>query len=369
MTEMRTMGWYAQQIAPHLPPEAFKPARGRLWGGLAYLVLAVGSIAVLGFYDLHPLFNLGLALIIGQAFAGLGFLGHEILHGTVVKNARLRDFLGSIAFAQFSLGPKLWRKWHNMEHHAHTQEAETDPDAMGTLETFYQRPFLKWLYRINPSVRSLISFTSFLLFFSIFCLKMLTRFYPEFKREEKPVVLAQMLWPFAMWISLLVVLGPVKWLFAYVIPLMIANFLVISYISTNHQLNPLTDLNDPLANSLSVNVPRWMDVIHFNFSHHVEHHIFPGMNPKFAPLVKAELRRQFPQQYQEMGFGHALAALWKTPRIYKDQKDLVDPIRELAFGSLGNGLTASRIEGRKVPMAEPASLVPPAHGAKAPTGR
>jgi len=370
MTELRTMGWYAQQIAPHLPAEAFKPVRGRLWGGLAYLSLVVGSIVAIGMYDLHPLQNLGLSVLIGQGFAGLGFLGHEILHGTVVKNARLRDFLGAIAFAQFSLGPKLWRKWHNMEHHAHTQEQHTDPDAMGTLEQFYQRPFLRWLYRLHPSVRSLISFAAFLLFFSVFCLKMLSQFYPEFRREERPVVLAQVIWPFAMWLSLLVVLGPVKWLFAYVIPLMLANFLVISYISTNHQLNPLTDLNDPLANSLSVNVPRWMDVLHFNFSHHVEHHVFPGMNPKYAPLVKAQLRRLFPEQYQEMGFGQALAALWRTPRIYKDKTDLVDPVRALAFGSLGNGLNPVRIEGRKVALAEPLgpAPVPPPGGSQAPAG-
>ncbi|MFZ5817046.1 MAG: fatty acid desaturase family protein [Bacillota bacterium] len=356
MTELRTMGWYAQQIAPLLPPQAFKPVPARLWGGLVYLGLAVGSIITIGLYDLHPLINLGLSLIIGQSFAGLGFLGHEILHGTVIKNAWLRDFLGSVAFAQFSLGPKLWRKWHNMEHHAHTQEEDTDPDAMGTLERFYQRPLLQWLYRVHPNVRATITFASFLLFFSVFCLLMLRRYYREFRPQERPVVLAQMLWPFAMWFVLLLLLGPGKWLFAYLLPLMLANFLVISYISTNHQLSPLTDVNDPLANSLSVTVPRWMDVLHFNFSHHVEHHVFPGMSPKYAPLVKAELKRLFPRQYQEMAFSAALAALWRTPRIYKDHVDLVDPVRGVAYGTLGNELD---LQGRKVPLAEVSHFVPP----------
>lgn len=352
------MGWYAQQITPYLPPEAFKPAPSRLWGGLVYLTLAVGSIIIIGVYDLHPLVNLALSLVIGQSFAGLGFLGHEILHGTVVKNARLRDFLGAIAFAQFSLGPKLWRKWHNMEHHAHTQEEHTDPDAMGTLEAFYQRPVLRWLYALNPNVRSFVSFASFLLFFSVFCLKMLTRYYSEFKEKEKPIVIAQMIWPFIMWLSLLPVLGPVKWLFAYVLPLMMANFMVISYISTNHQLSPLTGLNDPLANSLTVSVPRWVDVLHLNFSHHVEHHVFPGMSPKYAPLVKTQLKKQFPDRYQEMPFGAALASLWRTPRLYKDHTDLVDPHRGMVYGSLGNGLEPRRIEGRKVTLTHPARFVP-----------
>lgn len=348
MRELRTMGWYAQQIAPYLPAEAFKPVPRRLWGGVAYLALALGAIAAIARFELHPLACVGLSVVIGQSFAGLGFLGHEILHGTVVKNGRLRDFLGAIAFAQFSLSPKLWRKWHNMEHHAHTQDEETDPDAMGTLEQFYRRPGLRWLYRLHPSVRAFISFTAFLLFFSVFCLKMLRRYYPEFRPGEKRVVLAQTLWPWAMWLGLLGVLGPAKWFFAYLLPLMLANFLVIAYISTNHQLSPLTDVNDPLANSLTVRVPRWMDVLHLNFSHHVEHHVFPGMNPKFAPLVAAQLRQRFTDQYHEMGFGRALAALWKTPRLYKDHVDLVDPVRGVVYGSLGHGLTPGRVEGRRL---------------------
>lgn len=361
MKELRTMGWYAKQIAPHLPPEAFKPVPARLWGGLVYLTLAVGSIVTLGVYDLPWFLNLALSLVIAQAMAGLGFLGHEILHGTVVKNARLRDFLGAIAFAQFSLGPKLWRKWHNMEHHAHTQEEHTDPDAMGTLEMFFQRPVLRWLYKLHPNVRAFLSFVSFLGFFSVFCLKMLAKYYPEFRPKEKPVVIAQLVWPFAMWFSLLPVLGPAKWFFAYVLPLMLANFLVISYISTNHQLSPLTDENDPLANSLSVTVPRWVDVLHFNFSYHVEHHVVPGMNPKYAPLVKAQLKRMFPDLYQEMPFTSALVALWKTPRIYKDHTELVDPVRAVAYGTLGNNLD---LEGHKVRIAEPVAAAPPPRGAK-----
>ena len=54
-------------------------------------------------------------------------LGHEILHGTVVRKAWLRDFLGAIAFMPLSTGPKLWRKWHNATHHVHTQHEENDP--------------------------------------------------------------------------------------------------------------------------------------------------------------------------------------------------------------------------------------------------
>jgi fatty acid desaturase len=134
MSELHPIGWYASQVAPHLPKKAFKPVPTRLLGGLAFLVLVVSGIAAIGLYTLNPLIYLALSVVIATGFAGLGFLAHEILHGTVVKTAWLRDLLGGIAFAQFLVGPKLWRKWHNMEHHAHTQDHGTDPDAWALAE-------------------------------------------------------------------------------------------------------------------------------------------------------------------------------------------------------------------------------------------
>jgi fatty acid desaturase len=350
MNDLRPIGWYASRIAPHLPKQAFKRAPERLWGGLVYLVLTVGGIAAIGLYNLHPLLNLSLSGAVGIGFAGLGFLAHEILHGTVVKNARLRDFLGAIAFSQFLLGPKLWRKWHNMEHHAHTQEEDHDPDAWKTMEKLYQYPLLRWVYRLPSGFRSFVNFTSFTLFFSIHSQLMLKRYYGTFRPQEKVVVLFQLLWPIVMWTGLFLLLGPVKWIFAFLIPLMIANFVVIAYISTNHQLNPLTEVNDPLATSLSVTVPRWVDVLHLNFSYHTEHHLFPGMNPKWAPLVKAQAKRLWPELYHEMPMTQALASLWKVPHVYLDATNLGDPHRGLTFGSLGHGMDPNHVQARPHPV-------------------
>lgn len=351
--DMHPIGWYASRISPYLPREAFKHAPGRLWGGLAYLAVVLAAITTIALVDLPVVVYLALSVAIGIGFGGLGFLGHEILHGTVVKSARLRDFLGAIAFAQFNLGPKLWRKWHNMEHHAKTQEMDVDPDAWASMEEMYRRPGMKWIYKLPWWIRSVANFTSFFLFFSIHSLLMFKRYIREFRPRERVVVVLQLLWPIALWATLLAVLGPVKWLFAYVLPLMMANFMVIAYISTNHQLNPLTEVNDPLANSLTVTVPGWVDVLHFNFSYHTEHHLFPGMNPKWGPQIKAEAIRQWPDRYHEMTMGQALKALWLTPRIYAANKiDLVDPNRELIWGTLGYGLNPARPAPRQVPPEE-----------------
>ncbi|HEY3363801.1 MAG TPA: fatty acid desaturase [Symbiobacteriaceae bacterium] len=348
MLDLHPGGWYAARVAPYLPEEAFKPAPVRLWGGLAYLLLTAGGIAAVALLNLPIWANLLLAVAIGTGFAGLGFLGHEILHGTVVRGARLRDWLGAICFAQFLLGPKLWRKWHNVEHHGHTQADDLDPDAWATMAELFHRPALRFLYRLPPSFRSFFTFVSYTLFFSVHSQIMFRRFIREFRPRERLLVWLQLLAPVAFWLGLLAWMGPARWLFAYVLPLMLANFVVISYISSNHQLNPLSEVNDPLAVSLSVTVPRWVDVLHFNFGYHTEHHLFPGMNPRWAPLVKAELQRLWPERYHAMPMTRAMLALWRTPRIYHRRQSLVDPLRNLAYGTLGFGLDPAHIEARPV---------------------
>lgn len=350
MDKLHTFAWYAARVAPHLPKEAFKPVPSRLIGGLVFLLLAVGGIVSIGIFDFNAWINLGIAVVLGSCFASLGFLGHEILHGTVVRKAWLRDFLGGIAFLPLSTGPRLWRKWHNMEHHQHTQHEEKDPDAWLSIDELAKHRFLSWIYKLPFSVRAFVSFLSLTFTFTMHSTKMFMRYLKEFKREKKPSVWMQFLFPWALWISLLFVLGLEKWVFAYLLPVLIGNFIVMAYISTNHRLNPLVPVNDPLANCLTVTVPKWVDAIHFNFSYHTEHHLFPGMNPKYYPMVKDRIKKMWPDRYHEMSLVRALIALWKTPRIYYQQNELVDPNQLHLYGSLGNGLDPKNIKFRKLTL-------------------
>jgi fatty acid desaturase len=351
LKDLHSFGWYAKRISPHLPEKAFKPVPARLWGGLACLIIAVAGVLFIGLTQLHPLINLGLAVILGASFASMAFLGHEILHGTVVRKPWLRDLLGAIALWPLSTGPKLWRKWHNMTHHVHTQDEENDPDAWASLEKLWQRPFMRWIYRLPMSFRSFVGFSALPISFSFHSARMFARYWREFHPMRQPSVWLQFLLPWVSWIGLLLLIGPVKWLFAYLLPLLIANFIVMAYISTNHRLNPLVPVNDPLANSLSVTVPRWVDVLHFNFSYHTEHHIFPAMSPKYYPLVKEHLKKMWPDRYHEMPLGKALLALWRTPRVYYQGDSLIDPRQGHVYGSLGNGLDPDRIVPKKEAVA------------------
>ncbi len=348
MDELHSFSWYAARIKKHMPTEAFKPVPRRLLGGLTYLVITISCFFVIGLVELHPLINLGISIIIGCSFAGLGFLGHEILHGTVVRKSWLRDFLGAIAFWPLSTGPQLWRKWHNLNHHVHTQHDENDPDAWPTLERISKLKVFRWIYNLPLSIRAFFAFASLAVQFTAHSLKMFTVYVKEFKPRKQPEVWLQTILPWMTWIGLIFLIGFTKWLFAFLIPLLIANFIVMAYISTNHRLNPLTPVNDPLANSLTVTVPKWVDTIHFNFSYHTEHHLFPGMNPKYYPIVKQHIKTMWPERYHEMPMTQALIALWQTPRVYFEHNELIDPMNKNAYGSLGNKLDPKAILPRKL---------------------
>ena len=352
MKEFQSFGWYAAKISPHLPEEAFKPVPSRLLGGVAYLIIIISSIVSISLFELNIWINLLLSIVVGLSFAGIGFLGHEVLHGTVVRHAKLRNFIGAICFFPFTTGPLLWRKWHNSTHHVHTQHTEKDPDTWATAEVILKNPVLRSLFRIPKVFRSILYVLFLFINFNTHSTRMFIRFIKDFNPAKQPSVWIQFLLPWVSWIGLIFLIGPVKWIFAYLIPAMIANFIVSSYIATNHNLNPQTETNDPLANSLTVTVPKWVDVLHYQFSLHTEHHMFPSMNPKYYPLVRDQIKKMWPDRYHEMSYLKAMITLVKTPRIYLEEKNLIDLQQGKLFGSLGNGLDPDQLDYKKIETSE-----------------
>ena len=154
---------------------------------------------------------------------------------------------------------------------------------------------------------------------------MQTRKREEFKGFNRKKAIHQSYLCMAAWIALAVVSGPLA-IFTVLIPMMIINFIGQSYILTNHMLRPQMDNNHPVDNSMSVRAWRWIDPLHFHFSHHVEHHLFPKMGSDQAPKVRAWLQQEMPERYVCPSHVKAVAMLYKTPRVYQDANTLVDPL-------------------------------------------
>jgi fatty acid desaturase len=128
-----------------------------------------------------------------------------------------------------------------------------------------------------------------------------------------------------LWTLLAVSVGLTSFVFVYLLPLMLANIIVMSFILTNHSLSPMAHHNDPLLSSLSVTLPRFLEWVTLRFGYHVEHHLFPSMSSRHAPAVRELLRSRWPGRYQSLALGRALLLLHRTPRVYKDHYTVVDP--------------------------------------------
>lgn len=133
---LHPVSYYARELKPALPKASLAPARSRRW----WLPLhgAVIAVSVLGLrlgwvpWPFAPF----VSLVVGASFGGLIFLGHEILHGSVVRGRLGRHVFGSICFLPFMISPRLWTAWHNRVHHGHTNCAGVDPDAYPTLQQY-----------------------------------------------------------------------------------------------------------------------------------------------------------------------------------------------------------------------------------------
>jgi fatty acid desaturase len=127
----------------------------------------------------------------------------------------------------------------------------------------------------------------------------------------------------------------------------------MGYIFTNHALSPLTRVNDPLANSLSVTVPRWVDFLTMRFGFHVEHHLFPWMSSRHAPLVRKLILERWPERYQSMPLWRALLAVHRSPRVYVDDRTLLDPETGRRVPTLAARVAPSRSTTRSTPPQKP----------------
>lgn len=328
--QLHPASYYVHELKPKMPVEIFEPSPLRLiWLPIHLAVISSGMLVIAGRWLPWPLIPV-ISLVIGMSFGGLMFLGHEALHGAIVRGRWnwLRPIVGWICFAPFALSQQLWVVWHNRVHHANTNKLDADPDMYPSLARYQTSRVTRWaIDNFALGGRRKRGALSLLFGFFVQSKDMLRvgrsrlgMSHREYRRALVETVLA-----IALWITLAALVGPVAFVFAFVIPLLIADVIVMGFILTNHCLSPATDINDPLINALSVTAPRWIEWVTLEFGYHVEHHIFPSVCGRHARRVRQGLRERWPERYQSMPVMAGLRALHRTGRIYKDANTLVDP--------------------------------------------
>jgi fatty acid desaturase len=326
--ELLPVAVYARQVRPLLPATAFAPSRSRaLWIPVHYAIivfliwaLATGHVP----WFVWPL----VSIVLGGSMAGVTFVAHEALHGGVVRGRSLIRVIGWLGFLPFCISPQLWMAWHNRVHHNHCGQPGRDPDMYPTLAEYQERRGARVMADHFGLGRRRLGGISSLLFgltgqsvqimLAARRTGMLT---PRLYRRAT----IEALMGVAVWAAVAALVGPVAFAFVYLLPLIVANTVVMTFILTNHNLSPLSRVNDPLINSLSVTLPRVLEWLTLDFGFHVEHHLFPTMSHRQGRVVREVLRAQFPERYQSLPLAAALRRLHQTARVYLDDVTLIDP--------------------------------------------
>jgi fatty acid desaturase len=315
-----------QTVRADLPADAFRKRPLRLMLSLPLLLVILGlNFAIIG---LSPPWYVALllSLLLGNLYGSLFFFGHEIAHGAVVQSKRLQDVILFPAFLIFCLSPHFWRAWHNIAHHTHTNVEGCDPDNFGTIELFNRTRFARLINLFAPG-SGWLSLLFLPLFFTLHSQGVLwwnsqRIAFPQLSRKRAGVETFLMMF---FWVAVCLLVGLKAALFVVLIPMLAANTVIMSYIVTNHLMRPLTDVQDTLSTTMSVSTPLILDKLHFHFSHHVEHHLFPSLCTKYAPLVRASLLRHARDRYIAPSHLRSLLVLHRTPRIYDGWQTLVNP--------------------------------------------
>jgi fatty acid desaturase len=268
------------------------------------------------------------------------FSSHDLMHTKSVKNPYTLRIVSLLGLAMLWTPPTLWKNVHNRIHHNKTN-ALGDPDR----NFLYQQPntWGKWIQNllipsqtVNPcwlmigmvsawSISTFRNLTSVLLFSGEDVHYVPAAF--QVCSKERREIAFEFLIIFTLHVSILSYLqfDALKLVLSYFLPIALGYAGIIFYVYTNHMLCRMTNLNDPLRNSISIKVPKLFDLLHLNFSYHAEHHIFPGLNSDYYPLVQDLIKTYYPERsHYILGAREAWWMLLHTPRHYKDETTFTD---------------------------------------------
>jgi fatty acid desaturase len=334
---------YLKVLRPLLPEAAFQPNTNKLFILIInFLILGMGwTIArSLDLWSIEWLWlYLPLSIIMGNSIIICLFAAHDSMHGSTIGQPRWRYLFGFLALSLLWMPPTLWKAVHNHKHHTQTN-AIGDPDRMYLIAQ--NNTWGKWIQnlfvpsaQVNWALLILGMATSWVVHTFRHLTSILLFNHDRVEYVPAPVVVSprkrriiaiESIGICAIHVGILfyLKLNILAVLLGYILPMSIGYAGVMFYIYTNHFLCQMTDVNDPLINSVSLKVPEIFNLLHFNFSYHTEHHLFPSINSDYYPLVQELLQAHYPKSYNLMPVGEAWRLLLATPRHYRDEIFLTD---------------------------------------------
>jgi fatty acid desaturase len=315
---------YLKVLKPRLPREAFaRNPRKLFFIGLQLFVVFTGYTLMRRIEPWYLL--LPTCLCIGHSIACLGFYAHDLSHKTILRDGLLLRIVETLVWTVVAVPATMWKRVHNATHHVETNTVR-DPDRWFLVsekapvtnlytQVFYpHRDGVKW----NPLVG--IHFLAYVIrnvqaaLGSADAKPTVVPAKPKYTLRQRLALCLELLLFVVYQVALFRYLdGDLrKFLWASPFVYCVTSTVVMAYIFTNHSINPLCEHTDPVAGTTSVGVPKLIDVLHTHFSHHTEHHLFPGMDSSHYPEVARLLRQYFPERYNRLSMQEAWRRLWRT---------------------------------------------------------
>jgi fatty acid desaturase len=314
---------HLRRIRAQLPDAAFRldPWKlGPIFAHAGVVILAHAAVAPLGF-------SLWLVVPILSAAASLSclaFATHDLAHGSVLRPGRVRRVVERFGWGLLLIPATVWHRVHNQAHHGNTNTA-ADPDrpfftGEATVVTrWYARLFYPndEVFPWNPLV--FVHFMPYIVRNTVAGL-LPARWKPAivpvrapYLPGEEAAIVGDLVLIAAQQAALFLLtggrLGP--YLIMAVGTQVVTSCITMSYLFTNHFLNPVGEEPDPIRGTTSVIVPKWVDRVHAHFSFHTEHHLFPALNSNYYPHLSRILAEMFPETYQRIPMREAWRRLWQ----------------------------------------------------------
>jgi fatty acid desaturase len=287
-----------------LPREAFAPNRKKLLEMALHVALVVVCYRAL---STQPglLASIGLSAVIGHSMLCLGLAGHDLSHNAIVRNYTARVATEYMLWSFLLTSRTVWHVDHNRTHHRHTNTMQdsfrhyADTEECGKTRWFSLLFVPGKHFRFNPFV--FLTYLVHMIMHTVIILKgnftgskVVTNL-DNLGPRERLFGFVDVLGIVAMQVGVFYLAGGDwrAWLWATPVASLWASAGSSFYLYTQHSLFPLTESAHPL-DSTSLRMPRWLDALHSNVSHHAAHHVFPGLNSSYYPQLTELLAKHYP---------------------------------------------------------------------------
>lgn len=320
--------YYAKQLKEDIPNEAYKAATYKLIPMFMHAGFVIANLCFIKAFAYHLLFVVVCSTLIGLSIACIFLFSHELTHGTIVRSQPHLYILENFFWAFSGLPPTLWKRVHNLTHHQ-TMNTYDDPDRK-TFKSESNR--INDIYNLiiypNKRIRYSVTVGFAMMFYSI--KHIVAVFYspenkpaivtmrPDYTPSEIRKIKYELMYILGFWASIIYFIH--SWIGILVVLLAWITFSAstIIFIITQHLRNPVfINVPDPLLTTTSVIIPKWLDRLIDWHSFHVEHHIFPGINFDFYPVISQKIEEKFPDKYQRLPMLQAIRECY-------DQDVLID---------------------------------------------